>query len=93
MGRVLTNVLQKSGSSNGSALGESDSSGTGKSNAGNGGSNTETEKSGHYKLSSCKDSEKQDVVMEKGEERKKKEKKKKRRKKVKKLAVKEKQTK
>lgn len=93
MGRVLTNVLQKSRSSNGSALGESDGSGTSKSNAGNGGSNTETEKSGHYKLSSCKDSEKQDVVMEEREEGEEKKEKKKEEKNVKKLAVKEKQTK
>jgi hypothetical protein len=76
VGRVLTNVLQKSGSSEGSALGKSDGSRASKSNAGDGGSNTETEKGRHCKFSSCIDSERDDRKREgekeeKGRKRKK----------------------
>lgn len=55
MGRVLTNVLQKSGRSEGSTLGEGGSGRASNSNAGDGGSNTE--KGGHCRLSSCMDND------------------------------------
>ena len=77
MGRVLTNVLQKSGRSEGSTLGEGGSGRASNSNAGDGGSNTE--KGGHCRLSSC-------IMMDRKKEKGKRRKKKK----VKKLAVKEK---